>query len=42
VHISVLADSFVTDPHAVVEAGDVVSVRVKEIDADRKRIALSM
>lgn len=42
VHISELADSFVKDPHAVVKAGDVVSVRVKEVDPDRKRIALSM
>lgn len=42
VHISELADSFVKDPHAVVKAGDVVSVRVKEVDIDRKRIALSM
>ncbi len=42
VHISELADTFVKDPHAVVKAGDVVNVRVKEIDAERKRIALSM
>jgi uncharacterized protein len=42
VHISELADTFVKDPHSVVKAGDVVNVRVKEIDADRKRIALSM
>jgi uncharacterized protein len=42
VHISELADTFVKDPHTVVKAGDVVNVRVKEIDADRKRIALSM
>jgi uncharacterized protein len=42
VHISELADAFVKDPHDVVKAGDVVSVRVKEVDADRKRIALSM
>ena len=42
VHISELADSFVKDPHDVVKAGDVVSVRVKEVDAERKRIALSM
>jgi len=42
VHISELADTFVKDPHAVVKAGDVVTVRVKEIDAERKRIALSM
>jgi uncharacterized protein len=42
VHISELADTFVKDPHSVIKAGDVVNVRVKEIDADRKRIALSM
>ncbi len=42
VHISELADTFVKDPHEVVKAGDVVSVRVKEVDIDRKRIALSM
>jgi len=32
----------VKDPHAVIKAGDVVNVRVKEIDVERKRIALSM
>jgi uncharacterized protein len=42
VHISELADTFVKDPHEVVKAGDVVSVRIKEVDIDRKRIALSM
>ncbi len=42
VHVSQLADSFVKDPHAVVKAGDVVKVRVVEVDAARKRIALSM
>ena len=42
VHISELSDAFVKDPHDVVKAGDVVNVRVKEVDADRKRIALSM
>jgi uncharacterized protein len=42
VHISQLADRFVKDPHAVVKAGDVVKVRVVEVDAKRKRIALSM
>jgi uncharacterized protein len=42
VHISELSDKFVKDPHEVVKAGDVVSVRVKEVDVDRKRIALSM
>jgi uncharacterized protein len=42
VHISELADKFVKDPREVVKAGDVVKVRVKEVDAARKRIALSM
>jgi uncharacterized protein len=42
VHISELADRFVKDPREVVKAGDVVKVRVKEVDADRKRIALTM
>jgi uncharacterized protein len=42
VHLSELSDTFVQDPHAVVKAGQIVRVRVKEVDADRKRIALSM
>ena len=42
VHISALADRFVKDPHEVVKAGDVVKVRVVEVDEKRKRIALSM
>jgi len=42
VHISELSDRFVKDPREVVKAGDVVSVRVKEIDVGRKRIALTM
>ncbi|MDO5356861.1 MAG: S1 RNA-binding domain-containing protein, partial [Conchiformibius sp.] len=42
VHISVLADKFVQDPRDVVKAGDVVKVKVLEVDAPRKRIALSM
>ncbi|MBA3067988.1 MAG: RNA-binding transcriptional accessory protein [Hyphomonas sp.] len=42
VHISELSDTFVKDPHTVVRAGQVVKVRVKEVDAARKRIALSM
>jgi len=42
VHVSELSDSFVKDPHDVVKAGDVVSVRVKEVDVARKRIGLSM
>ncbi|MFG1380202.1 Tex family protein [Xanthobacter sp. V3C-4] len=42
VHVSALADRFVKDPHEVVKAGDVVKVRVVEVDVKRKRIALSM
>ena len=42
VHISQLADRFVKDPHEVVKAGDVVRVRVVEVDIPRKRIGLSM
>ncbi len=42
VHVSQLADKFVRDPHDVVKAGDVVTVRVVEVDAARKRIGLSM
>ncbi|WP_149588830.1 Tex family protein [Tabrizicola flagellatus] len=42
VHVSQLSDSFVKDPHAVVKAGDVVRVRVVEVDVPRKRIGLSM
>ncbi|MBT6275740.1 MAG: S1 RNA-binding domain-containing protein, partial [Chromatiales bacterium] len=42
VHISMLADKFVKDPHEIVKAGDVVTVRVMEVDTKRKRIALSM
>jgi uncharacterized protein len=42
VHVSELADRFVKDPHEVVKAGDVVKLRVKEVDVGRKRIALTM
>ena len=42
VHISELADHFVKDPREVVKAGDVVKVRVKEVDVARKRIGLTM
>lgn len=42
VHVSQLADRFVKDPSDVVKAGDVVKVRVVEVDVKRKRIALSM
>ena len=42
VHISMLSNSFVEDPHKVVKVGDVVKVKVLEVDVTRKRIALSM
>ncbi|MEW5903194.1 MAG: Tex family protein [Pseudomonadota bacterium] len=42
VHISALADKFVKDPHTVVKAGQVVKVKVLEVDVKRKRIALTM
>ena len=42
VHISALSDTFVKDPRTVVKAGDVVPVKVLEVDLPRKRIALTM
>ena len=42
VHISALSERFVKDPRTVVKAGDVVPVRVLEVDLQRKRIALTM
>jgi uncharacterized protein len=42
VHISMMANKFVKDPHEVVKAGDVVKVKVLEVDQQRKRIALTM
>jgi len=42
VHISCLADTFVSDPHKVVKAGQIVKVKVTEVDLQRKRIALTM
>lgn len=42
VHISALADRFVKDPHDVVRTGDIVRVKVTEIDLTRRRIGLSM
>ena len=42
VHVSRLAARFVKDPHEVVKAGDIVRVRVLEVDLPRKRISLSM
>ncbi len=42
VHVSQLADKFIKDAHEVVKAGDVVKVRVLEVDIPRKRISLTM
>nr|WP_251369399.1 Tex family protein [Polynucleobacter sp. MWH-Spelu-300-X4] len=42
VHVSALADKFVKDPHEVVKAGQVVKVKVLEVDAKRRRIGLTM
>ncbi|EKF9444071.1 TPA: RNA-binding transcriptional accessory protein [Vibrio cholerae] len=42
VHISALTDRFISDPREVVKAGDIVKVKVMEVDVQRKRIALSM
>ncbi len=42
VHVSALADKFVEDPHQVVAPGDIVKVKVLDVDLDRKRISLTM
>jgi len=42
VHISALADRFIKDPRDVVKSGDIVRVKVMEVDIPRKRISLSM
>lgn len=42
VHISSLTDKFVSDPHDVVKAGDIVKVKVLDVEVERKRIALTM
>ncbi len=42
VHISVLSNKFVRDPREVVKAGDIVKVKVLEVDTKRRRVALSM
>ncbi len=42
VHISALTDRFIKDPREVVKAGDIVRVKVVEVDEARKRIALTM
>jgi uncharacterized protein len=42
VHVSAMSNRFVKDPREVVKAGDIVRVKVLEVDAKRRRIALSM
>ncbi len=42
VHISSLTNKFVSDPREIVKAGDIVKVKVTEVDAERKRISLTM
>ncbi len=42
VHVSALSEKFVKDPREVVKAGDIVKVKVMEVDLERRRIALSM
>lgn len=42
VHISALSDQYVKDPHNVVKVGQIVKVKVLEVDAERKRIQLTM
>ncbi len=42
VHVSALSNTFVKDPHTVVKAGQIVKVKVLEVDLQRQRIALSM
>jgi uncharacterized protein len=42
VHVSMMAHKFIKDPREVVKAGDVVKVKVMEVDLQRKRIALTM
>ena len=42
VHISAMSDKFIKDPHEVVKAGEIVKVKVMEVDEARKRIALSL
>ncbi|CAI8152106.1 MAG: 30S ribosomal protein S1 [Pseudidiomarina mangrovi] len=42
VHVSALADKFVSDPREIVKTGDIVKVKVLEVDVPRKRISLTM
>lgn len=42
VHISMLSDTFISDPHKIIKVGQIVNVKVVSVDVQRKRIALSM
>jgi uncharacterized protein len=42
VHVSAMADRFISDPHEVVKSGQVVKVKVVDVDVDRQRIGLSL
>nr|WP_152467826.1 Tex family protein [Gordonia terrae] len=42
VHVSAMAHRFVSDPHEVVKSGDIVKVKVMDVDVERKRIGLSL
>ncbi|MCR5977424.1 S1 RNA-binding domain-containing protein [Gordonia jinghuaiqii] len=42
VHVSAMAHRFVSDPHEVVKSGDIVKVKVMDVDTERKRIGLSL
>ena len=42
VHISAITNKFISDPREVVKAGDIVKVKVVEVDAARKRISFTM
>ncbi|GHG00120.1 Tex family protein [Thalassotalea marina] len=42
VHISAITDKFISDPRDVIKAGDIVKVKVTELDVERKRISLTM
>jgi protein Tex len=42
VHISAMTNKFITDPRSIVKAGDIITVKVTEVDKERRRIGLSM
>ena len=42
VHVSAMSHKFVSDPHEVVRSGQVIKVKVMEVDVERKRIGLSL